>query len=44
MDAENLWNAARLLELDSRFAILLARLDCLFASGRLEIPPFLQQR
>jgi outer membrane protein len=33
IDAENLLNAARLLELDSRFAILLARLDCLFASG-----------
>jgi len=44
VDAENLWNSARLLELDSRIAILLARLDCLFASGRLEIPPFLQQR
>ncbi len=44
VDAENLWNSARLLELDSRIAILLARLDCLFASGRLEVPPFLQQR
>ena len=44
MGAENLWNSARLLELDSRIAILLARLDCLFASGRLEIPLFLQQR
>ena len=36
--------SARLLELDSRISILLARLDCLFASGRLEIPLFLQQR
>jgi outer membrane protein TolC len=35
IDAENLLNSARLLELDSRFAILLARLDCLFASGML---------
>ena len=35
IDAENLLNSARLLELDSRFAILLARLDCLFASGTL---------
>ena len=43
VDAENLLNAARLLELDSRFDILLARLDCLFASGRLEVVPFLQQ-
>jgi len=44
VDAENLWNAARLLELDSRFGILLARLDCLFASGRLDVTPFLQQQ
>ncbi len=43
IDAENLLNAARLLEIDSRFNILLARLDCLFAAGRLEIQPFLQQ-
>ena len=43
IDAENLLNAARLLELDSRFSILLARLDCLYFSGRLELPPFLQQ-
>jgi outer membrane protein TolC len=43
VDAENLLNAARLLELDSRLAILLARLDCLYASGLLEIRPFLAQ-
>lgn len=43
IDAENLLNAARLLELDSRFAILLARLDCLYFSGWLEPSPFLQQ-
>lgn len=43
VDAENLLNSARLLELDSRLNILLARLDCLYSSGRLELPPFLQQ-
>src|SRR5207245_9521068 len=43
VDAENLLNSARQLELDSRFDILLTRLDCLFASGRLEVLPFLQQ-
>ncbi len=43
IDAENLLNAARLLELDSRFAILLARLDCLYSSGHLDVQPFLQQ-
>ena len=43
VDAENLLNSARLLELNSRLDILLARLDCLFASGRLEVVPFLQQ-
>lgn len=40
IDAENLLNSARLLELDSRFAILLARLDCLFASGALSADAF----
>jgi outer membrane protein TolC len=43
VDAENLWNAARLLELDSRFSILLARLDCLYSSGRLRLDHFLEQ-
>lgn len=43
VDAENLLNSTRLLEVGSRFDILLARLNCLFASGRLEILPFLQQ-
>ncbi len=43
IDAENLLNSARLLELDSRFAILLARLDCLFASGTLEAEAFRRQ-
>ena len=43
VDAENLLNSARLLELDSRFAILLARLDCLYSSGLLETGPFLAQ-
>jgi outer membrane protein TolC len=43
VDAENLLNSARLLELDSRFAILLARLDCLYSSGLLETGPLLAQ-
>jgi outer membrane protein len=43
VDAENLLNSARLLELDSRFAILLARLDCLYSSGLLETGSFLAQ-
>ncbi len=43
VDAENLYNAARLYELDSRLSILLAKLDCLFAAGRLDVRPFLQQ-
>ena len=43
VDAENLLNAARLFELDSRFSILLARLDCLYSSGRLRLDPFLEQ-
>ena len=43
VDAENLLNSTRLLEVGSRFDILLARLNCLFASGRLEVLPFLQQ-
>lgn len=41
VDAENLLNSARLLELDSRVSILLARLDCLYSSGRLDVTPFL---
>jgi outer membrane protein TolC len=44
VDAENLLNSTRLLEVGSRFDILLERLDCLFSSGRLEVLPFLQQR
>ena len=43
VDAENLLNSARLLELDSRFSILLARLDCLYFSGLLHTGPFLAQ-
>ena len=43
IDAENLLNSARLLELDSRFAILLARLNCLFASGALAADAFRTQ-
>ena len=43
VDAENLLNAARLLELDSRLAILLARLDCLYASGLFQMGPLLAQ-
>ncbi|HZI67966.1 MAG TPA: TolC family protein, partial [Thermoanaerobaculia bacterium] len=42
VDAENLLNAARLYELDSRVAILLAQLDCLYSSGRLHVKPFLE--
>ena len=42
VDAENLLNAARLFELDSRVSILLARLDCLYSSGRLDVKPFLE--
>ena len=41
VDAENLLNSARLLELDSRVSILLARLDCLYSSGRLDVNAFL---
>jgi outer membrane protein len=41
VDAENLLNSARLLELDSRVSILLARLDCLYSSGRLDVNFFL---
>jgi outer membrane protein TolC len=44
VDADNLWNSARLLELDSRINILLAQLDCLYASGAIDIVPFLQQQ
>ena len=42
VDAENLWNSARLYELDSRVAILLAELECLYSSGRLAVKPFLE--
>jgi outer membrane protein TolC len=42
VDAENLLNSARLLELDSRVSILLARLDCLYSSGYLDVKPFLE--
>jgi outer membrane protein len=42
VDAENLLNAARLFELDSRVSILLARLDCLYSSGQLDVKPFLE--
>lgn len=41
VDAENLLNSARLLELDSRVSILLARLECLYSSGRLDVNRFL---
>ncbi len=44
VDADNLWNSARLLELDSRINILLAQLDCLYASGSIDIARFLQQQ
>jgi outer membrane protein len=43
VDADNLWNSAKLLELDSRINILLAQLDCLYSSGTLEIGVFLRQ-
>ena len=42
VDADNLLNTARLYELDSRVSILLARLDCLYSSGRLDVKPFLE--
>ena len=43
VDAENLYHAARLYELDSRLSILLAKLDCIFTAGQLDVRPFLQQ-
>jgi outer membrane protein TolC len=43
VDAENLLNSARLLALDSKLEILLARLDCLYASGDFNLKPFLEQ-
>jgi outer membrane protein TolC len=43
VDADNLLNSARLLDLDSRLSILLAQLDCLYASGYLDVASFLQQ-
>jgi outer membrane protein TolC len=43
VDAENLWNSTKLLESNSRYDILLARLACLFAAGQLEVAPFLRQ-
>ena len=33
---------ARLFELDSRVSILLARLECLYSSGQLDVKPFLE--
>ena len=42
VDADNLLNTARLFELDSRVSILLARLDCLYSSGQLDVKPFLE--
>jgi outer membrane protein TolC len=42
VDADNLLNSARLFELDSRVSILLARLDCLYSSGQLDVKPFLE--
>ena len=44
VDADNLWNSARLLELDSRLGILLAQLDCLYSSGAINVAQFLQQQ
>ena len=44
VDADNLLNSARLLDLDSRLSILSARLDCLYSSGYLDVGSFLQQR
>ncbi|MEP6995568.1 MAG: TolC family protein, partial [Acidobacteriota bacterium] len=44
VDADNLLNSARLLELDSRLSILTARLDYLYASGFINVESFLQQR
>lgn len=43
VDADNLLNSARLLELSSRFNILLAELDCLYRSGYLNVSEFLEQ-
>jgi outer membrane protein len=43
VDAENLLNTSRLSELDSRIEILLAGMDCLFASGDFELDPFVRQ-
>lgn len=43
VDAENLLNSARLLELDSRIEILLATMDCLYTSGDFDLRPFFEQ-
>jgi len=43
VDADSLLNSARLLELSSRFNILLAELDCLYASGYLNVSEFVEQ-
>ena len=43
VDADNLLNSARLLELDSKLSILLAELDCLYTSGYIDVTSFLQQ-
>jgi len=43
VDAENLLNTNKLFELDQRIALILARLDCLFASGALSADAFRNQ-
>jgi len=43
VDAENLLNTTKLFELDQRIALILARLDCLFASGALSADAFRNQ-
>jgi outer membrane protein len=43
VDAENLLNTTKLFELDQRIALMLARLDCLFASGALSADSFRSQ-
>jgi outer membrane protein len=43
VDADNLLNSSRLEELDSRIEILLAGMDCLFASGDFDLRPFVEQ-
>jgi outer membrane protein TolC len=43
VDADNLLNSARLEELDSRIEILLAGMNCLYASGDFDLRPFVEQ-